>query len=1257
MASQQNGQPFRGQNTNPYGSPEPNRYGGYIPPRSQSLRQESNFDTGDDPSYAPGQDPYPVNSRGYRTGSNASTQNEELFMGTPSASGGNTFYSGGGYQQHYAAPLPPLPASQPLYNPQEYVRVPLPQSTPVYSAASPTYQSSYQPYIPSAYQGSNFTQLPSHGSQPSSSPYVTPTSSYAGPPQSPPVPSRPFEQPFNRRLSQVSTSSAYSYPYQQPEPPYRSSYSPQIAGPNALPPRSSAYTPPVPPPPPFSPSQDAFPSNHSTPGPAQSYPYGSTSPRSPTSSLFGSRTSSLHQVSTLSNYPGGLTHTPDINATLHAASPRPYLDRSLPASPGPTPPQHYPQRMDTMNRHPQARPLPGPPPETPDIDSHSDYFGQRIGSNNDSSDDAYGNDHLMEEVEAAFMGRSLSSATRGQSPRVERINYQSPINEVEEPPPLFSGPSHGTIAPDTNHTHTNGVGVHSDSLDPNFGAYSDESDAEARAGLEAMRMAEEQEAAEQSRRHSANNSVSRAQGSQRSSQTDHRQPELSSDSDNPLGMTAYDMSLPGHYGYSEYGNQFMQSIPHPSSHPNLSEYGESNNYYTNTGSLRQSNPSSEALEMPRAEYLQSDEEALHPFPTLGARVDTGGTGGLSEPNAHARRLSFEDGDEATLYDSEYGQQSGATAGSIRESIRHSSSYHSRTGSRPLPRVPASPMDSEYLRQQRQADQFGRPSYPLAPDEYNHNHSSIESTIHKAYSIGSHTASPQVMAPGRSMTDAEQRRKHQHLAGIRTSGVYDRSSGPDTGVTSAGKLGDMDLPAIPLGRRKKFIPAKLSSNDYKRCQEPWALSSILAWIKEMTEGEADLKEQAIVDGIVQLFTNKVPTMNTADAETLSAQVVSAMFAAGALIKEEEWVKFGVEPMNGVLFQITGTGCYSSRVHSLTIPGRCYSHHCMRTLKKINLQTYVLEPQRKDADWATFYNVKKEDLEKVSPKEVLRQNNLHEIVTTEDLFMDQMNILRMLYRDGLAKSQGSIINPKRIEGFLNDVFGKVEAIKQVNEDYLLAQLKYRQEEQGPWITGFADIFREWIRKAKQPYTEYAANFPHATLLVRREAEANILFQQFLNQVQQNERSGRLGWDTFLKAPITRLQRYSLLLSTVYGNTVQDSEEKNNLLIAIEEIKVVTLECDARVAEMSKSVDLADLAGRLILRPEMDKVKLNLTHLGRQVIFQGDLQRRGANKVSWLDTHAILFDHYLVLAKPDHRRDETTGLKRDIYDVSKLVSGSVR
>lgn len=524
---------------------------------------------------------------------------------------------------------------------------------------------------------------------------------------------------------------------------------------------------------------------------------------------------------------------------------------------------------------------------------------------------------------------------------------------------------------------------------------------------------------------------------------------------------------------------------------------------------------------------------------------------------------------------------------------------------------------------------------------------------RSSSLISHSSTPQTIPPIRSKTDADRARilkQQQQLSSVRTGSVYGSEFGsPDFSIPQSAEL--LGLPEIPAGKRRKFNPAKLSTNDFNKCPEPWALSSILAWIREMSEGETDLKEHAIIDGIVALFTHKVPTMNVADGEALGAKVVRAMFDEGALLKEEEWVKFGAESMSGVLFQLTGTGCYSPRVHTQTLPGRCYAHHCMRTLKKINLQSQVLEPQRKIEDWATFYKIKKESIEKVNKKEIERQNNLHEIVTGEDTFMDDLDVLRLLYRDELAKYQPSIIAPKRKESFLQEVFGRVDAIKKVNEDYLLAQLKYRQHEQGPWIVGFSDIFREWIRKAKNAYIDYAANFPNANFLVRQEAERNMLFSQFLDTASKNERSRRLGWDTYLKAPITRLARYNLLLTTVHKHTLQESEEKTNLAAAIEEVKAVTTECDSRVAEMEKGVGLSALASKLQLRPGMEKVHLNLKHLGREVIFEGDLQRMGSNKFSWLETHAILFDHYLVLAKIVIQRDAAGGLKYEKYDVSKL------
>lgn len=856
------------------------------------------------------------------------------------------------------------------------------------------------------------------------------------------------------------------------------------------------------------------------------------------------------------------------------------------------------------------------------------------------------------------MGTNTGSGLPRRSPRTERISHQSPIDEEEEPKPLFSG-GRQALTPDASHSQTNGhISATGTGQYINYGAYSDDSDAEAAAGLAAMQMAEEQEAADEARRESGVGPMFGNYGSQQSTRaTEHSAPDLSSDSDIHVDMGLIGGGYEGHMHYGD------TTISQPSSQGNLSEMEDQGRPLPTLGSLRRSQISNDGSTTQRDlyDYQIPDQDEIHPFPSFGAsaRVDTFGTGGLAEPSPYRRRLSFDDGDEATLVDSELGQRSGSQ--SPAKTDMPEMFYHpGLSPQRPLPPAPIGPVPNRIpqlmpagtyqTNLQGRADAYRRPTYPAAPDSYAQQMLSPSGApVPRSSSLSSHSNTPQTVPPIRSKTDAEERRARLLKQGVRTS-VYSSELGyesttPQSSVT-------LDLPAIPAGKRRKYNPAKLSTSEFKKCSEPWALSAIVAWIKEMTEDEADLKEHAIVDGIVALFTHKVPTMNTADAETLGARVVKDMIDAGTLVKEEEWVKFGAYTMSGVLYQLTGTGCYAPLLHTHTTPGRCYSYHCMRTLKKINLQAQVLEPQRKAEDWVTFYKVSKEALEGASKKEIERQNNLHEIVTTEDLFMDQLNVLRILYRDELEKWQPPIITPKRIDKFIQEVFGKVDAIKKVNEDFLLAQLKYRQQEQGPWVVGFSDIFREWIRKAKTPYVEYAASFPSATFQVRKESERNILFRQFLDQMRDNERSKRLGWDTYLKAPITRLQRYGLLLSTVHKNMGPDTEEKHNLQIAIDEIKVVTLECDARVAEMSKKVDLDELAVKLILRANMSGVQLNLTHLGRELIFQGDLQRMGANRFNWLETHAILFDHYLVLAKTQPNRD-VAGLKQERYDVSKLVS----
>ena len=652
-----------------------------------------------------------------------------------------------------------------------------------------------------------------------------------------------------------------------------------------------------------------------------------------------------------------------------------------------------------------------------------------------------------------------------------------------------------------------------------------------------------------------------------------------------------------------------------------------------------------------------------PYPR--AEVDYGDTGGLQPPALH--RLSFDEGDEHV---SVHSGMSGSESPSKEE--YPDMFYHPGLTNRPLPALPpgladgntrssgsstnllsATPSNASRLSYQQHGYSHStesRSSAYLSMQEQQQQlmqqqQQQYQNQLHveRSTSMLQHSTTPAVHVPGRSRTDAaeERRKAHRQLA-IQQGVPYD-SSYDGTGTPSSVAY---DVITLPTGRRKKFVPSKLSTNDLRRCHEPWALSNVAHWVREMADGEPDLKRKTIEEGLVSLFTGKVPNMNVADAETLAASVTDSMFAAGILIPEEEWVKFGPGEISGVLWQLTGSGCYAQRLHAQEAPGRCYSYYCTRTLKKANLDDIMSEESTKKEDWVSFYKITKEMMGSKNKKEIERQNVLHEIVTSEEEFNSQLDVLRVLYKEQLRHWEPPIIPANRLDKFVKTVFGKVDSMQRVNKDHLLAQLKYRQNEQGPWIAGFSDIFREWIRKAKDEYIAYSTAYPVASFTVRKEAARNMLFRQFLDHVRNHKRSNRLGWDTFLKAPITRLQRYSLLLSVVLKNTVQDSEEKANLARAIEEIRMVTKDCDRLVDEMGKKVSLQELQSQLVFRPGSQTV-LNLDHLGRELLLQGDLQRMGTKGVRWVDTHALLFDHYFILTKVVSSKDGRGDKK---YDVSK-------
>jgi len=658
-------------------------------------------------------------------------------------------------------------------------------------------------------------------------------------------------------------------------------------------------------------------------------------------------------------------------------------------------------------------------------------------------------------------------------------------------------------------------------------------------------------------------------------------------------------------------------------------------------------------------FKESDSEIIypdpfdvdpHPFPLFQppARVDTGGTGGLRPPERRNSFVPAEDEPEVI-----------ATMKALQLDLADSDDDN-------YPAFPDEPYLPDFHYEQPAIPQHNKnyastQRYPYNIGSQDSSTTSLTQSLSVTYPHRNNNS--YVPPPMRSKTDAS---GQQRPSGARSPAVRTSVAGPlNAPAPSPFPEGTNVIDYLPsIQKSRKFDPARLATRDFKKCTEPWAVSGVVKWLKAISEGEEYLKEVAFTEAVTKLFTHMVPTMNVADAETLSAQVIKTVFDAENLVRDEEWIRWNnnTPEATGVMYQIAGRGCYAPRLHPVEagaaeLEGRCYAHHCARTLKRFSIGSQPEDREKKKEDWATFWKLKAKDVEGVSKKEIERQNNLHEVVQTEQEFMDHMMVLKVVYQDRLIATQtrNQIIKPQRVEAFVTSVFGKADGVRSVNEEHLLPQLKFRQLEQGPWVVGFSDIFREWIRKAKPAYIAYATAFPIADLKMRQEADRNMLFRSFLDQCRQDSRSQKLDWSHFLKNPITRLQRYSLLLSTILKHAEMESSEKTNLKAAIEEVKAVTLECDACVDEVTKKVVLLELGAKLVMRPETE-VALRLEEKGREVIYKGDLQRSGNNRFTWLETHAILFDHYLVLAKTVQQKDSSTGVSRskyEKYDVSRMVS----
>jgi hypothetical protein len=449
-----------------------------------------------------------------------------------------------------------------------------------------------------------------------------------------------------------------------------------------------------------------------------------------------------------------------------------------------------------------------------------------------------------------------------------------------------------------------------------------------------------------------------------------------------------------------------------------------------------------------------------------------------------------------------------------------------------------------------------------------------------------------------------------------------------------KLG---LPQIP-DSVITFDAKRLSSRDYERCQELWSLSQMSRWVYSLQTGEMEIRYTEVVKALVGLFTHFIPTFNRVRAERMAEDVLQSLTSVGFVIStEDENLQFDSAKIpTGVFPLITGKGCYTD-VHNVNDEAalsslRCYSSKCSRTiplkgnmLPNVNLK----EPVDSNGDWASYWKISDEQIEEIDKREAKKQYAIHELIMGEESYVRDLTTLLSVFGESLKKLNVPPIMTDQ-DLFWQHSFGSVKTLIDCNSEHLLRAFKYRQQQQGPYIEGVADVILSWLETAREPYMSYADSYLYTDRRIRREKESNQGLSSWLERASKDPRAKGVPYSFYFHRAIPRLARYGLLLRTIQKSTMNSDPEWQLLERCITECDKLTGECNKRLARVEKTMELLDLQEQLQFKSPEVTVNLRIKDTRRKIIRRGDVVRRGEYKLDWIEAHIILLDNFLILSK---------------------------
>uniref|UniRef100_A0A663ETS6 Intersectin 2 n=1 Tax=Aquila chrysaetos chrysaetos TaxID=223781 RepID=A0A663ETS6_AQUCH len=276
---------------------------------------------------------------------------------------------------------------------------------------------------------------------------------------------------------------------------------------------------------------------------------------------------------------------------------------------------------------------------------------------------------------------------------------------------------------------------------------------------------------------------------------------------------------------------------------------------------------------------------------------------------------------------------------------------------------------------------------------------------------------------------------------------------------------------------------------------------------------------------------------------------------------------------------------------------------------------------DSDPSQQWCADLQSLDTMQPMERKRQGYIHELIQTEERYMDDLQLVLEVFQKPMADS-GCLT-----EGEMGLIFVNWKELIMSNTK-LLKALRVRKKTGGEKmpVQMIGDILAAELSHM-QAYIRFCSCQLNGASLLQQKTDEDADFKDYLKKLALDPRCKGMPLSSFLLKPMQRITRYPLLIKSILENTPENHPDHSNLKLALERAEELCSQVNEGVREKENSDRLEWIQSHVQCEGLAEQPVFNsLTNcLGpRKLLHSGKLYKAKSNK----ELYGFLFNDFLLL-----------------------------